>query len=220
VSAVAESLAAVRRRIAHAAAASGRDAGDVTLVAVTKTVGVDAIRDAINAGALDLGENRAQDLVAKAAQLGDAPRWHFIGRLQRNKVRALAPHVALWQSVDRVEVAQEIVRHAPAAAVLVQVNVAGEVQKGGCAPDEVRDLVDSCEGLGLVVEGCMTVPPANTDPEPVFVELRRMVDDLGLRTCSMGMSGDFETAVAEGSTMVRVGTAVFGPRPPEPAPRQ
>jgi PLP dependent protein len=220
VSTVAASLAAVRDRIARAATAAGRDADDVTLVAVTKTVGVDAIRDAISAGALDLGENRAQDLVTKAAQLGDAPRWHFIGRLQRNKVRSLAPHVALWQSVDRVEVAQEIARHAPGAAVLVQVNVAGEVQKGGCAPDEVRDLVASCGGLGLVVEGCMTVPPANADPEPVFVELRRTVDDLGLRTCSMGMSGDFETAVAAGSTMVRVGSAVFGPRPPEPAPRQ
>jgi hypothetical protein len=220
MTAIADALAAVRGRIASAAKAAGRDPAEITLVAVTKTVGVEAIRAAIDAGALDLGENRAQDLVAKAEQLDGAPRWHFIGRLQRNKVRAVAPHVALWQSVDRVDLAREIARHAPAAAVLVQVNVAGEAQKGGCAPDHVRDLVEHCSSLGLVVEGCMTVPPALGDPTPCFTALRRIVDDLGLRTCSMGMSGDFEAAVAAGSTMVRVGTAVFGPRPPEPALRR
>jgi pyridoxal phosphate enzyme (YggS family) len=217
---VADNLAAVRARIADAATHAGRDPDAVTLVVVTKSVGVEAIRDALDAGARDLGENRAQDLVPKAGELGDGPRWHFIGRLQRNKVRAVAPYVALWQSVDRVEVAEEIARHAPGASVLVQVNVAGEVQKGGCPPDAVRALVDRGTELGLVVEGCMTVPPAMGDPTPHFVALRRLVDDLGLDTCSMGMSGDFEAAVAVGATMVRVGTAVFGPRPPAPAQRR
>jgi pyridoxal phosphate enzyme (YggS family) len=217
---VAENLAAVRTRIADAAARAGRDADGVTLVVVTKSVGVDAIEDALDAGAHDLGENRAQELVPKAEQLGDRPRWHFIGRLQRNKVRAVAPYVALWQSVDRVELAEAIASRAPGASVLVQVNVAGEAQKGGCPPGAVRALVERGTDLGLVVEGCMTVPPATGDPAPHFVALRRLVDDLGLRTCSMGMSGDFEAAVAAGATMVRVGTAIFGRRPPAAAPQR
>ena len=217
---IAENLAFVRERIAAAARRAGRDPEAITLVVVTKTVGVDAIRAAIDAGAGDVGENRAQDLVPKARALGDGPRWHFIGQLQRNKVRSVAPYVALWQSVDRAELAESIARHAPGASVLVQVNVAGEVQKGGCPPDAARELVEHCGGLGLAVEGCMTVPPLAGDPSPYFLTLREMVDDLGLRTCSMGMSGDFEAAVAAGATMVRVGTAVFGPRPPESAPRR
>ncbi len=217
---IAENLAAVRERIAVAATKADRDPDAVTLVVVTKTVAVDAIRAALAAGAHDLGENRAQDLVPKARELGDGPQWHFIGQLQRNKVRALAPYVALWQSVDRAELAEAIALHAPGASVLVQVNVAGEVQKGGCSPVTVGALVERCRELGLAVEGCMTVPPIAGDPTPYFLTLRDIVDDLGLRTCSMGMSGDFEAAVAAGATMVRVGTAVFGPRPPESAPRR
>ncbi len=202
--------------------AAGREPGAVTLVAVTKEVGLDDVRAALSAGAVDLGENRAQDLVAKAAVLAatgaatNAPRWHFIGRLQRNKVRSVAPYVALWESIDRAEVAAEVGRRAPGAAVLVQVNVAGEVQKGGCAPGEVDGLIEACRAHGCRVEGLMTVPPAAGDPRPVFARVRRMTDDLGLEVCSMGMSGDFEAAIAEGSTMVRVGRAIFGPRP-EPA---
>lgn len=217
---VADHLAAVRERIADAATAAGRDPDAVTLVVVTKTVAVEAIREAIDAGARDLGENRAQELVPKARALGTAARWHFIGRLQRNKVPAVAPYVALWQSVDRAELAEAIAQHAPGASVLVQVNVAGEAQKGGCPPDAVAGLVERCNELGLDVEGCMTVPPIAGDPTPYFFTLREIVDDLGLRTCSMGMSGDFEAAVAAGATMVRVGSAVFGSRPPEPAPRR
>src|SRR5215471_17177197 len=117
-------LAAVRARIADAAKAAGRDPADITLIAVSKEIDVDAIRAALAEGVTDLGENRAQELVAKAAALGElVARWHFIGRLQRNKVRALAPHVAMWQSVDRVELASAIAHAAPGAAVLVQVNV-------------------------------------------------------------------------------------------------
>ncbi len=214
---VAEGLAAVRARIAGAAEDGGRDPRDVTLVVVTKSVGVDAIRDAIAAGATDVGENRAQDLAAKARALetDDAgpQRWHFIGRLQRNKVRAVAPYVALWQSVDRDELATEIARRAPGARVLVQVNVAGEAQKGGCAPAETAALVDRCRAHGLDVEGLMTVPPEAGDPTPSFATLRSLSDALGLATCSMGMSGDFERAIRAGATMVRVGSAIFGPRP-------
>jgi pyridoxal phosphate enzyme (YggS family) len=214
---IAERLAAVRERIAGAARASGRSPDAVTLVVVTKEVGLDAIRQALVAGAADLGENRAQELVPKAEAIAreatHAPRWHFIGRLQRNKVRASAPYVALWQSIDREDVAREVAHRAPGAAVLVQVNVAGEPQKGGCDVDAVDTLVDACRVLGCRVEGLMTVPPASGDPRPVFAQLRRMTDDLGLSVCSMGMSGDFESAIAEGATMVRVGSAILGPRP-------
>jgi uncharacterized pyridoxal phosphate-containing UPF0001 family protein len=133
--------------------------------------------------------------------------------MQRNKVRLVAPVVALWESVDREEIAAEIGRRAPGAAVLVQVNVTGEPQKGGCAPTAVSALVETCTTYGCRVDGLMTVPEAVGDPRPVFARLRQMADDLGLRECSMGMSGDYEIAIAEGATMVRVGRAIFGPRP-------
>jgi PLP dependent protein len=215
---VAERLTEVRERIASAARAAGRDADAVTLVVVTKEVGLDDVRAALRAGAVDLGENRAQDLAAKADALAadaddlTAPRWHFIGRLQRNKVRTVARHVALWESIDRIELAAEVGGRAPGAAVLVQINVTGEAQKGGCAPENAGALVDACRANGCVVEGLMTVPPAAGDPRPVFARVRQMTDDLGLRVCSMGMSGDYEIAITEGATLVRVGSAIFGPR--------
>jgi PLP dependent protein len=215
---VAERLAEVRERIASAARATGRDADAVTLVVVTKEVGLDDVRAALAAGAVDLGENRAQDLAVKAETLAletsalASPRWHFIGRLQRNKVRTVARHVALWESIDRVELAAEVGARAPGAAVLVQINVTGEVQKGGCAPEDAGAVIDACRESGCVVEGLMTVPPAAGDPRAVFARVRGMTDDLGLRVCSMGMSGDYEIAIAEGATMVRVGSAIFGPR--------
>jgi pyridoxal phosphate enzyme (YggS family) len=216
-----ELLNDVRERVAAAARASGRAADSVTLVVVTKEVDLERVRAAVAAGAVDLGENRAQELVAKAAALTPTElRWHFIGRLQRNKVRALAPHVALWQSVDRVELAAEIGERARGAAVLVQVNVTGEVQKGGCAPDDTESLIETCRAYGCHVEGLMTVPAAQDDPRPAFARLRRMTDDLGLGVCSMGMSGDYEAAIAEGATMVRVGSAIFGPRPERPGARR
>ena len=217
---VAERLTEVRERVATAARSAGREPDSVILVVVTKEVGIAGVRAAIATGASELGENRAQELVGKAEAVtaDDAPaasrvRWHFIGRLQRNKVRAVAPHVALWQSIDRADLAAEVGRRSPGAAVLVQVNMTGEVQKGGCAPDETDALVQTCRAQGCLVEGLMTVPPAVGDPRAVFARLRRMTDDLGLGVCSMGMSGDFELAIAEGATMVRVGGAIFGPRP-------
>jgi PLP dependent protein len=217
---VAERLTEVRERVATAARAAGREPDSVILVVVTKEVGIAGVRAAIAAGASELGENRAQELVAKAEAVtaDDAPaasrvRWHFIGRLQRNKVRAVAPHVALWQSIDRADLAAEVGRRSPGAAVLVQVNMTSEVQKGGCTPDETDALVQTCRAQGCLVEGLMTIPPAVGDPRAVFARLRRMTDELGLGVCSMGMSGDFELAIAEGATMVRVGGAIFGPRP-------
>jgi pyridoxal phosphate enzyme (YggS family) len=210
--AVADRLAEVRARIASAARAAGRSPGDVDLVVVTKSATVEQIRAARHAGAADFGENRAQDLVTKAELFAGekpAPRWHFIGRLQRNKVRAAAPFVSLWQSLDREELAVEIGRKARATDVLVQVSLAGEEQKGGCAPHELDYLIDRCRELGCTVRGLMTIPPALGDPRPVFARLRALTDTAGLPVCSMGMSGDYEAAIGEGATMVRVGSAIF-----------
>ncbi|MET0628908.1 MAG: YggS family pyridoxal phosphate-dependent enzyme [Acidimicrobiia bacterium] len=212
--AVAEAVAEVRERIAAAARRAGRDAASVTLVAATKTVDVERVRAVIGAGVVDVGENRAQELLAKAPACADLPaRWHFLGQLQRNKVRALAPHVSCWQSIDRVAVGEEIARRAPGASVLVEVNVAGEPQKGGCAPGAAPALVDALAELDLRVVGLMAVPPQGDDPRPWFAALRELGARLGVPELSMGMSSDYESAVEEGATMVRVGRALFGARP-------
>jgi pyridoxal phosphate enzyme (YggS family) len=212
---VAGRLAAIRERIAHA----GRSPDDVTIVAVTKGFGPDAVEAAVAAGIEEIGENYAQELDAKAAQLpvttAGRCRWHFLGRIQRNKVRRIASRVHLWQSVDRVEAADEIRRRAPASAVLVQVNVSGEAGKNGCRFDEAPALVDDLFARGLRVRGLMAVGPAGP-PElarPGFRRLVDLADRLGLPERSMGMTEDLEVAVQEGSTMVRVGRGLFGPRP-------
>jgi len=213
----AQRLAVIRQRISDAARAVGRDPQSIRLVAVSKTVPAERVREALAAGVVDLGENRAQELLAKAPVLAGAGlpvRWHFIGRLQRNKVRALAPHVTLWQSVDRAELAAEIARVAPGAAVLVQVNIDREATKGGCDPEAAAALVARCRDTGLDVRGLMAVPSLGGDPGAAFRRVRGLVDDLGLPECSIGMSGDLEAAVAAGSTMVRIGRALFGERPP------
>ncbi len=216
---VASRLAEVRERIGAAARAAGRDPSAVTLVAVSKEVDASAVRAAVAAGQRDFGENRAQELARKVDALAaDAEPlvWHFIGRLQRNKVKQVAPAVALWHSVDRSEIGEAIARYAPGARVLIQVNVAGEEQKGGCRAQDAPALLGSLRALGLQVEGLMTVPPQLGDPRPHFVTLRELAARLGVATLSMGMSGDFEAAIAEGATLVRVGTSVFGPRPAIP----
>jgi pyridoxal phosphate enzyme (YggS family) len=185
-------------------------------VGASKTVPAARLHAALAAGLADLGENRAQELLAKAPELaGDpaAPRWHFLGALQRNKVRALAPWVSCWQSVDRPELGPVLARHAPGATVLVEVNLAGEPQKSGCAPGEAPALRDALAGLGLVVAGLMAVPPAHDDPRPWFAALRELGERLGVAELSMGMTDDFEVAVEEGATIVRVGRALFGERP-------
>ncbi|MCZ7536425.1 MAG: YggS family pyridoxal phosphate-dependent enzyme [Acidimicrobiia bacterium] len=219
MSSVAERIAEVRGRIASAAARVGRAPSEVTLVAVTKTVGVPAIGEAIAAGQAHLGENRAQELLGKAAILGASaagtgtgPVWHFIGRLQRNKVKMLAPHVAWWHSIDRPELAGLLARHAPGVSVYVEVNLGDEPQKGGCDPGAAARLVGVLTDAGIGVEGLMTIPPEGEESRPYFGRLRDLADRLGLRGLSMGMTTDFETAVEEGATVVRVGSAIFGPR--------
>ncbi len=214
---VAQRYDEIRGRVAAAARASGRDPDEVLIVGASKTVDVERIRAALDAGLRDLGENRAQELVAKAPELAmqvPEPRWHFLGQLQRNKVRAVAPYVGLWQSVDRAELGAEIGRRAPGAQVLIEVNIALEPQKGGCDPAAVPELRDQLAGLGLDVRGLMAVPPASGDPRPWFGALRVLGSDLGLPELSMGMSGDYEAAVSEGATIVRIGRALFGDRPP------
>jgi pyridoxal phosphate enzyme (YggS family) len=203
---------AIRRRIASA----GGDPEAVRLVAMTKGFGADVVRAAVAAGVADIGESYAQELVAKAPDVADLPvRWHFAGRLQTNKVRLLAPLVALWHSVDRSGAGAEIAKRAPGAHVLVQVNVSGEPQKGGCEPAAVAGLVGELRDRGLAVDGLMAIGPLGP-PEaarPGFRRLAAMADELGLAERSMGMSDDLEVAVESGATIVRVGTGLFGPRP-------
>ena len=205
---VATRLEDVRARVEQA----GGDPGAITIVGA-KPPDVDACRAAIAAGVVDLGENRAQELAAKAPEV-DGARWHFIGRLQTNKVRSIARHVALWESLDRDDAIDAVAARAPGVEVLVQVNISGEPQKGGCAPAATRALVDRATGAGLRVVGLMGIGPEG-DPEaarPGFRTLRGLADDLGLAVRSMGMTNDLEVAVQEGATMVRIGTALFGPR--------
>ena len=208
---VGANLAAVRDRIA----AAGGDER-VRLIAVTKGFGADAVEAAVRAGVPDVGESYAQELVAKAAQVtGPPPVWHFIGRLQTNKVKAVAGLVELWHTVDRATLGDELARRAPGARVLLQVNVSDEPQKGGCLPAEAPNLVKRLRQGGLEVVGLMAVGatgPAEA-ARPGFRALTRLADRLGLPERSMGMSGDLEVAVEEGSTMVRVGRALFGDRP-------
>jgi len=211
----------VRARIATAAARAGRDPADVTLVAATKTVPPAAIAAALAAGVTDVGENRAQELVAKAPTLAPAaPCWHFLGPLQRNKVRGVAAWVDCWETVDRSALGATIARHRPGARVLIEVNLAGEARKAGCRPDEAGALADALRGLGLEVTGLMAIPPPGDDPRRWFARLRDLATDAELVDLSMGMSDDFEAAVEEGATIVRLGRALFGDRPRSQAPQQ
>lgn len=207
---VTDRLAGVRDRIASA---GGRD---VTVVAVTKGFAADALVAAAGAGLTDIGENYAQELLAKAdTARRNGLTVHFIGRLQTNKVRSLAAVVDWWQSVDRTAALVEIARRARGAKVLVEVNVSSEPSKGGCDPTDAQALVEECRRVGLDPRGLMAIGRAGEpeDARPGFRLLRRLVDDLDLDVCSMGMSGDLEVAVEEGATMVRIGSALFGERP-------
>jgi len=207
-------LADIWRRIE----AAGGSRETVTVVGVTKTFGVDYVRSAVSAGLIDLGENYAQELVAKdeqAAAIGVRPRWHFIGGLQRNKVKLLAGRVSLWQTVDRPVLLDEIAKRSPGSRVLIQVNTTGEEQKSGCHPADTSAMVEHGRRIGLDVEGLMTVgPTGGADPRPSFEELRALGAACGVRELSMGMSADFALAVEAGATIVRIGSAIFGPREP------
>jgi len=211
---VAARVEALRRHIAEA----GRDPASVRIVAVTKGFGPDAVAAALAAGLRDIGENRVDELLAKAhafpAAGPDAPCWHYLGAIQRRRVPELAPVVGVWETVARVEEGRSIAARAPGAAVLVQVDVSGLPGHNGCAPAAVPDLVAALRTLPLEVRGLMLLAPQGPDAE-VRAAMRTVAAAaaLGLPEVSMGMTDDLDAALAEGTTMVRVGRGLFGPRP-------
>jgi len=229
MSEISENLARVRERIATAARRSGREPERVRLVAVSKTVGPEWVRQAIVAGVKILGENYVQEAQKKIEVLGHDVTWHFIGHLQTNKAKLAARLFDLIHSVDRVNLAQELERQAKLQGkvlpVLLQVNISGETTKFGAREQEIFMLAEKLSEMeGIEVKGLMAMPPFFEDPEasrPYFVELRKLGERLGqqkiprisVEELSMGMSNDFEVAIEEGATLVRVGTAIFGPRP-------
>jgi pyridoxal phosphate enzyme (YggS family) len=216
----------VRSRIRSAAIAAGRDPAAVTLVAVTKAKTAESIRLAATAGVTDFGENYLQEALPKLDQLGDLPlTWHFIGAIQSNKTRPIAERFDWVHSVDRLNVARRLSEqrpfHAPPLNVCIQVALIPEPTKGGIAPDALPGLAAAVAELPRVrLRGLMCVPPPQPTPQAeraVFARLRAALEDLNaagmkLDTLSMGMSGDFESAIAEGATLVRIGTALFGSR--------
>jgi pyridoxal phosphate enzyme (YggS family) len=211
--ALAERFARVRGRIEGA----GGEPDRVTIVAVTKGVDAELVARARDLGHEDFGENYAVDLARKAESVGDV-RWHYLGAMQRTTARRLAPVVHLWQTLASHAEGERLARARPGARVLVQVNVSGEPRKQGCTFDAAPDVVAALRALQLDVGGVMAVGPTGP-PEAAragFRRLRALADELGLAERSMGMSADLEIAVAAGATMVRVGTALFGPRPPRP----
>jgi hypothetical protein len=201
----------VRDRISNA----GGDPSAIGLVAVTKGHPAETVRAAVDAGLTDFGENYAQELVAKADIIDMDLRWHYIGRLQRNKVRSVAPLVDLWQSVDRLRLGEEIARRQPQASVLVQINLTDDPGRGGTKPGLAAGLVEGLRDLGLDVRGLMAVAPIGDEAtaRAGFRIVRELADRMALAERSIGMSEDLEAAVREGTTMVRVGSALFGPRP-------
>jgi pyridoxal phosphate enzyme (YggS family) len=225
---IADNLKTVNDRMASAAKHAGRDPSSITLVAVTKTIAVEKIREAIAAGATVLGENRVQEAREKIDVLGPAARWHLIGHLQTNKAKYAVRLFQLIHSVDNLALAQELDKQAAKIGkvqnILIEVNVAGEASKAGMAVKEAPKLVKEAARLEHIsIQGLMTMPPFSEDPEesrPYFCVLRELarsiaqenIPGVSMKELSMGMSGDFEVAIEEGATMVRVGTAIFGER--------
>jgi hypothetical protein len=225
---VADNLKSVQDRIAAAARHAGRDPSSVALVAVTKTVGIERIREAVAAGASVLGENRVQEAKEKIAALGSVASWHLIGRLQTNKARYAVRLFDLIHSVDGLELARELDRqaakHGKVQDVLIEVNIAGEEQKAGVSVKDAAALVREVAKLAnLRIKGLMTMPPYSENAEearPYYRKLRELAAVIGreavpgvsMAVLSMGMSGDYEVAISEGASLVRVGTAIFGAR--------
>jgi PLP dependent protein len=224
---VAENLAEVRQRMAEAARRAGRDPAGVRLVAVSKTHPPEAVRQALAAGQTIFGENYLQEAAEKIKAVGPGPSWHFIGHLQSNKARQAAELCDVVQTVHSLKLAKALDRHAgelgKKLAVLIQVNLGGEEQKSGCAPAEAHGLAREVAALeNLFLRGLMTMPPYDEDPEAgrfIFAGLRELASRLApglapgcMAELSMGMSHDFATAIEEGATLVRVGTAIFGAR--------
>ncbi|MDT7934770.1 MAG: YggS family pyridoxal phosphate-dependent enzyme [Sphingomonadaceae bacterium] len=208
-------LAEVHERIARAAALAGRSAREITLIAVTKTFGADAILPLLEAGHRAFGENRVQEAAAKWPPLIERYpdiELHLIGQLQSNKAAEAARLFASIHSLDRPSLLSALARAEMRRPVFVQVNIGAEAQKGGCPIAETGALVADAQAAGLEVRGLMCVPPAAVEPAPYFALLAKMRGELGLPALSMGMSSDFETAVMLGATHVRVGSALFGSR--------
>ncbi len=226
---ISRNLEEIRRRLDNAARRAGRDPAELRLVAVTKTVGLERLKEAVAAGHTLFGENYVQEAKAKIISLGPGLTWHFIGHLQSNKAKAAAELFDLIHSVDRASLAQALeqaaARRDQIQNILLQVNLAGEASKSGTAPETAQELLSEISKMPhLRVLGLMTMPPWFDDPErvrPYFRALRELRDRLrrlrlvegDLPELSMGMTGDFEVAVAEGATLVRIGTAIFGRRP-------
>lgn len=225
---VAENLKEVEKRIAAACERSGRKREDVTLIAVSKTKPVEMIREAMGEGITVFGENKVQELVEKHDELPQNLEWHMIGHLQRNKVSKLPGRVKMIHSVDSVRLAEEIDRQFEKAGliadILIEVNVAGEDTKFGLAPQDVEGFLEKIKDFDhICVKGLMTIAPYVEDPEEnrnIFINLRKLLidmraknyDNIDMTELSMGMTGDYEVAVEEGATYVRVGTGIFGNR--------
>ncbi|MDR0276704.1 MAG: YggS family pyridoxal phosphate-dependent enzyme [Paucimonas sp.] len=223
MSTIADNLSTLATRIHDAATASGRDPAGIHLLAVSKTKPADAVREAFAAGVRDVGENYLQEALGKQAQLSDLPlTWHFIGPIQSNKTRAIAEHFDWVHSVDRLKIAQRLSEqrpdHLPPLNLCLQVNVSGEDSKSGCTPEELPALAQAIAALPkLRLRGLMAIPEPTDDraaQDAAFARVRELQDSLGLGldTLSMGMSHDLESAIAQGATWVRIGTALFGAR--------
>lgn len=224
---ISENIQSVRDRISEAAIKSGRGPEEITLVAVTKNQPVSAIKEVISMGIVDLGENRSQELLDKRQAIGERVNWHFIGHLQRNKVKYVIPFVYLIQSVDNIGLAREIDKRAGEMGkvqdVLLEVNTSGEITKYGFSPGELFSAVDQMAQLdNILIKGLMTMAPFTDDIGVLkshFAKSKELFDNLSreqganleMRYLSMGMTNDFEVAIEEGSNMVRVGTALFQP---------
>ncbi|ROH88803.1 YggS family pyridoxal phosphate-dependent enzyme [Stagnimonas aquatica] len=229
----ADNLASLQTRIAAACQCAGRPPASVRLLAVSKTMPVERLREAIVAGQRAFGENYVQEALEKIAALGgEGLEWHHIGLIQSNKTAEIAAHFDWAHGVDRLKIAQRLSDQRPAGRaplqVCVQVNISGEASKSGCAPTEALALCRSVAALpGLRLRGLMALPApaaASTDPRAPFRQLRALFEQarssgLALDTLSMGMSDDFEAAIAEGATLIRVGSALFGARAGKPAPQ-
>jgi hypothetical protein len=225
---IADNFKTIMNRVTAAAKRAGRDASAIRLLVVTKTVDIEKIREAVAAGASVLGENRVQEARDKIKQLGAIASWHLIGRLQSNKAKYAVKLFDMIHSVDSIELARELDKQAAKIGkiqdVLIEVSIAGEEAKAGATIEGVRDLVKEAATLNNIsIKGLMTIPPFLDDPEevrPYFRKLRELAASIAresipnvlMQELSMGMSSDFEVAVEEGATMVRVGTAIFGER--------
>ncbi|MHB8985879.1 MAG: YggS family pyridoxal phosphate-dependent enzyme [Eubacteriales bacterium] len=222
-----ENLQEVREKVAGAARRAGRDPGDIELVAVSKSVSIEKITEAYALGAKNFGENKAQEFLRKHSHLPADTRWHFIGHLQTNKVRKIIEKVHLIHSLDRVALAEEISRAAEEnnlrAPVLIQVNIGGQGDRYGILPDQVSSFAAGAARLpGLEIKGLMAMAPWCEDPEAarpyfrkmasLFKQVKENVPGVSMEYFSMGMTGDYQVAVEEGANIIRVGTAIFGPR--------